>query len=479
MAKEKMKNPLGNILDCKEEALTFRTNAAIDRLLSSGGEAEDGNTFQKLLYVCIDATKVGETVKINPAFESIHGFAHPHQNYPMGDLDSNKMIPASIFDGKSLASEACCVLLSSNQTIHDGRVAEVVSAFATTTNANITESCLKPAISVIGNAAERKNCFLVSVACDGSMSCYNFIGGMLFNFVSGSSNTIGLTDLNHAAKNMRSCLITGNLLRFIGDAYLDGGLLVKAGIAKELYNVSDFTSDNLVQKLCSPASLSKICTLLNQDEEDEQNVCAVASFLYFLRAGLIAGNGNNICKKQRILMLWSSYLFFDSIHGIDCKTKENYGRMAFGMCCLIIQEDVTLPRRTTTELAEHMFGFLRLTKNSFILSELADMIFKFQSNQESMQKNNIFSGKSKKGYLASFPDFMDALKKDNERRNARKAATLNVDNGDDDVYPGVKVDYDCKDGESVFTQIAPSLLSILNEAAECMSNFLKKVIFKT
>lgn len=128
-----------------------------------------------------------------------------------------------------------------------------------------------------------------------------------------------------------------------------------------------------------------------------------------------------------------------------------------------------------------MFGFLRLTKNSFILSELADMIFKFQSNQESMKKNNIFSGKSKKGYLASYPDFMNALAKDKERRNARKATTSNIDIGDDndDAYQGVKIDYECKNGESVFTQIAPSLLSLLNEAAEGMSNFLKKVIFKT
>ncbi|KAI9915275.1 hypothetical protein PsorP6_008360 [Peronosclerospora sorghi] len=87
---------------------------------------------------------------------------------------------------------------------------------------------------------------LVSVSCDGLASESDFIRGKLLDFLQSKSSTLGLMDMNHVAKALRSQLVLGSSLITVGANIVDTGMLLEAGIAKELVQVTDYTSDALV-----------------------------------------------------------------------------------------------------------------------------------------------------------------------------------------------------------------------------------------
>ena len=89
----------------------------------------------------------------------------------------------------------------------------------------------------------------ISIAFDGLATETNFIRSNLLAFVKGTSNTVAVTDCNHAAKNMRSQLVLGSSIVTGGKAVFDVGLFRLAGVSPELYRVDDYASDVIVLKL--------------------------------------------------------------------------------------------------------------------------------------------------------------------------------------------------------------------------------------
>ena len=96
-----------------------------------------------------------------------------------------------------------------------------------------------------------------------------------------TSGTVAMTDCNHAAKNIRSQLVLGSEVVTGGNAIFDIGLLCLAGVAVELYRVSDYASDVLILKLCSSDTINKLLSLLVTEKEDPLNIAFMAISLYF------------------------------------------------------------------------------------------------------------------------------------------------------------------------------------------------------
>ncbi|KAI9916865.1 hypothetical protein PsorP6_018113 [Peronosclerospora sorghi] len=139
---------------------------------------------------------------------------------------------------------------------------------------------------------------LVSVSCDGLASESDFIRGKLLDFLQSKSSTLGLMDMNHVAKALRSQIVLGSSLITAGANIVDLGLLLEAGIAKELVQVTDYTSDALVLRLCSLESMVKLCALSN---EEEGTIAATGLCLFFLRTLLIGANSDSLDRDIRML----------------------------------------------------------------------------------------------------------------------------------------------------------------------------------
>ena len=97
-----------------------------------------------------------------------------------------------------------------------------------------------------------------------------------------NSNTVSMTDCNHAAKNIRSQLVLGTTIVTGGDAAFDVGILRLAGVSSELYRVEDYASDVVVLKLCSSDTVFKLLKLIETGAEDPMNISFMAMTLYFL-----------------------------------------------------------------------------------------------------------------------------------------------------------------------------------------------------
>ncbi|KAI9913330.1 hypothetical protein PsorP6_005485 [Peronosclerospora sorghi] len=96
---------------------------------------------------------------------------------------------------------------------------------------------------------------LLSMAFDGVSSEADYVRDMLVDFLNGRGDTVSVVDLNHVAKPVGSQLIFGSNIVLAGDYLVDPGLLPAANVSKELYQVTDYTSDLLVIRLCSPLTL--------------------------------------------------------------------------------------------------------------------------------------------------------------------------------------------------------------------------------
>ena len=83
--------------------------------------------------------------------------------------------------------------------------------------------------------------------------------------------------------------------------------------------------------------------------EDPMNFAFMAMCLYFLRTFVCAFNGDGIPSEARIKMLWSSLMWFSSVHGIHDKSLNNISMACIGGVFLAIKKKVKNLRSTTTE----------------------------------------------------------------------------------------------------------------------------------
>ena len=111
-----------------------------------------------------------------------------------------------------------------------------------------------------------------------------------------------------------SSIVTG------GKAAFDVGILRLASISSELYRVDDYVSDMLILKLCSSDTISKLFKLIETGDEDPMNIAFMAICLYFLHTFICAFYDDDIGSEARIIILWSSLMWFSSLHSIHEKS---------------------------------------------------------------------------------------------------------------------------------------------------------------
>ena len=156
----------------------------------------------------------------------------------------------------------------------------------------------------------------ISMAFDGLVTETEFIRKNLISFMNGTTNSVVMTDCNHAAKNLRSQLVLGTIIVVGGKAIFDVGILHLAGVPQELYRINDYASDVLVLQLCSSSTINKLLTLLLTSNEDPLNISFMAITLYFLRSFICAFNSVDLSCEARVSMLWSSLMWFSSLKGV-------------------------------------------------------------------------------------------------------------------------------------------------------------------
>ncbi|KAI9908513.1 hypothetical protein PsorP6_003921 [Peronosclerospora sorghi] len=210
---------------------------------------------------------------------------------------------------------------------------------------------------------------LLYMAFDGVSSEADYVRDILVDVLNGRGDTVSVVYPNHVAKAVPSQLILGSNIVLAGDYLVDQGLLPAANVSKELYQVTDYTSDIFVIRLCSPLMLHLFAGVA----ECQNQVFMVAPLdlsLLFLRLFLIGVNCDSVSKSTQICYIWCAMLWFTSLTGIHWTTRRNLVTSAIGMVCLKIQSDVRKNRLTTSEPAEHMFGLLIQFSREFSVSDL-------------------------------------------------------------------------------------------------------------
>ena len=149
--------------------------------------------------------------------------------------------------------------------------------------------------------------------------------------MNGTTNSVVMTDCNHAAKNLRSQLVLGTTIVSGGKAIFDVGILHLAGVLQELFRVSDYTSDVLVLQLCSSSTITKLLTLLLTSNKDPLNTSFMAITLYFLRSYICAYNSVDLFCEVRVTMLWSALMWFSSLKGVHQQSKNNFITSCLGV----------------------------------------------------------------------------------------------------------------------------------------------------
>ncbi|KAI9907726.1 hypothetical protein PsorP6_004782 [Peronosclerospora sorghi] len=307
---------------------------------------------------------------------------------------------------------------------------------------------------------------LVSVSCDGIVSESYFIRGKLLDFLQSKSSTLGLMDMNHVAKALKAQLVLGSSLITAGANIVDPGLLLEAGIAKELVQVTDYTSDALVLRLCSLESMDKLCALSN---EEEGSIAATGLCLFFLLTLLIGDNSDSLDRDIRVCYLWCSLIWFTSLDGVHITTLRNLASAVLGTVCLVLRADIIKLRLVTSEPAEHMFGLLRMWRREFTISEMLHYAEKMENFLSCTFRSGLRASSSvPQGYQATFEGFRASIEKMLQSRVATKRSREPVVEQNDANYEDVQID----EGPCAGAQIEEKLLQLLNCASEQMGELL-------
>ena len=110
----------------------------------------------------------------------------------------------------------------------------------------------------------------------------------------------------------------------VGEHVIDQHILKIAGVAKDLWRPSDFSSNVVVLKLMSTDTLRKIEVLRNSNQRDFSDVEAgvLSLTLYFCRLHLHSVK-SNIPERHRVPYLWISTLWMMCLSNASNITKRN------------------------------------------------------------------------------------------------------------------------------------------------------------
>eukprot|EP00918_Siedleckia_nematoides_P084791 GHVU01186328.1.p1 GENE.GHVU01186328.1~~GHVU01186328.1.p1 ORF type:complete len:288 (-),score=14.80 GHVU01186328.1:740-1603(-) len=255
----------------------------------------------------------------------------------------------------------------------------------------------------------------------------------------------------------------------------DTGLLPAAGVQRELYRVDDFASDELVLKLCSADTITKLHA--KSSEEEGTSLAVTGLTLFFVRLFMIAVNSKQkICDMDRVALLWCSLLWLTSLAGMHPTTKRNVVVSVLGSVLLCVQRKVPSPRLCTTESLEHMFGNFRQWRREFTVKEFVEHSSKLETTFRNMMRHNIIGPSSSRGYLSGFSSYTQHLDMmvANRATSVNRSSNSEVDAGSSccETREGVDVDYECSRGVSVGAQIEERVLTAINKVCDEMLEVL-------
>ena len=440
--------PEVSIIDCSPQAIKYRTKAWIDQLRSH-------HTEQIILVSAMaDATKVPPLGEFSQRYRVWVGGTFPNHCISETNYDQDEFVKTE------MATEIKVGMLSLQNTIDGVSPFKIIAARPQSTN----EAADEYNSLILHAVDEIENVHCVSMAFDGLSTETQFIRNNLISFMNGTTNSVAMTDCNHAAKNMRSQLVLGSSIVVGGNAFFDVGILRLAGIPMDLYRVSDYASDVLVLKLCSSDTINKLMNLISTNKEDPLNVGFMAMTLYFLRTFLCAYNGIDINSECRVTMLWSAMMWFSSLDGIHKTSKRNFITSCLGGIFLATQRSIVNLRSTTTEPLEHTFGTARSWRREFTICEFITYCNKVDIIMKNVIEHDIKTSTSNKGYMHGFQGFTNVV------RNIREKLAKEKDSKKQDDW-SVEVDYTFP--IPLIDQIEDKVISAINRIRIPIVNIMK------
>ena len=438
------------VINCEPDVIKNRAKNWISQI------RQDCPAKLLLVSACADATKVPAIGEFSHKYNAWVGGKYPHHCIDANEYDEEKLIT------NKLATEIKVGLLSLLEVPDGVSPFKIISARPQSTN----ESCDSYNSDIMHAVSDLENVHCISIAFDGLSTETNFIRSNLISFMKGNSNTVAMTDCNHAAKNLRSQLVLGSSIVIGGDAAFDVGILRLAGISPELYRVEDYASDVIVLKLCSSDTIFKLLKLIEKGAEDPMNISFMAMTLYFLRTFVCAFNGDDLSSEARITMLWSSLMWFTSLNGIHDKSMNNFSTACIGGVFLAMQKRVKNLRTTTTEPLEHMFGTTRSWKREFTVNEFIIFSNKLEMIMTSIITHGIKTGTSSKGYMTGFGGFANVVSKIKIKLKKERYVP-------DEISVAVDVNYN----KPLSHQIEKGLIGVIGRTQQLILNLMKAFKF--
>eukprot|EP00918_Siedleckia_nematoides_P050352 GHVU01110233.1.p1 GENE.GHVU01110233.1~~GHVU01110233.1.p1 ORF type:complete len:248 (+),score=28.25 GHVU01110233.1:138-881(+) len=238
-----------------------------------------------------------------------------------------------------LASEVKCYTLTTQNPIAGTSPMKMIAAKPQSTNASDI-AFNKRVMEEVERCADLH---LLSTAADGLAADSQFLTDGLVSFLVGESNVVHLVDPNHVGKAVRSQMIVGSEMKFVGVHLVDPGLLVRAGVEKSVYCVDDYTSDLLVLKLCSVSTLQKLIAVA--PGENANSLIVTALSLFFLRIFLLGVNSKGaLSGEDRASLIWAGFLWLSSMTGMHATTRRNLATSAIGSVFFVFAEGGTRPK---------------------------------------------------------------------------------------------------------------------------------------
>jgi hypothetical protein len=316
----------------------------------------------------------------------------------------------------------------------------------------------------------REDGYQVSFVCcanDGVSCDSKFVHETLGDFPKGKISYSAHTDTNHNVKNSRYQLVVGfNSVSTIGVYMVDAGLLKKAVITQELYRVKDFASDLLVLKLASSAT---VATIIDLPGQDLQTQVILSISLFFMRVHLCSVNcKGKVNAKQRVSMIWSSFLYLLHVDGVSIITKRNWATETVSLCFVMMRDDIMRPGRSASELSEHTYGSMRGISREFTVNDFIHLVAKAQRFLAAMVDNNLKAVRSSEisGYQATIQTQSESINSRNLPSGPVKIETnatlIEAREGVNDNYNNASL-------------IWKDLRGILNKSSNLTRQFLKKV----
>jgi len=179
----------------------------------------------------------------------------------------------------------------------------------------------------------------------------------------------------------------------------------------------------------------------------------------FLRMRSYAVNARKADWKIRAYFTWASMLFFTSFHKAGTTmlpTMRNMVLESVALLFLVTRDDVSQPRRNTSECNEHTYGLLRKNQREFLVEQFIRLVDQMVLKMNCIFQSNLAITRSNvgKGYQKTFPEFVSSLK---------AAATDTPKSGP------VEVDLD----EKAVNQLWPLVRRVIREVNALMLPFLK------